>query len=145
MAARVFPSVGNIPLWIMNNQASDTRRGTGIVMTNVVGQCGPMQGTSMYTTSEQLYYRRGMRVSAAFVISNGSLALCLRFLPVWENKKLDEKFGSLETQKAERYCQWARRIPGRGFDTFYNIYISLYSAHVYRFPDKTPWQFPDQI
>jgi hypothetical protein len=66
--------------------------------------CCPMQGTRLYPTSEQPYYRKGMRVCAAFMIFNGALALCLRFLLVWENKTLDEKFGSLETQKAERYC-----------------------------------------
>jgi hypothetical protein len=37
-AARVFPRIGNMPLWI-TNQRSDTRRGTGIAMVNVAGQC----------------------------------------------------------------------------------------------------------
>ena len=100
-AAGIFPSIGNILPWVMNNQGSDTRRGTGIAMINVVGQCGPLLGTRLYPTSEQPYYRKGMWVCAAFMLFNGALALSLRFLLVWENKKLDEKFSSVESQKPD--------------------------------------------
>ena len=39
-AAGIFPSIANILPWVLNNQGSDTRRGTGIVILNVIGQCG---------------------------------------------------------------------------------------------------------
>jgi len=100
-ATGIFPSIGNILPWVMNNQGSDTRRGTGIAMINVVGQCGPLLGTRLYLTSEQPYYTKGMWVYAAFMLFNGALTLSLRFLLVWENKKLDEKFDSVESQKPD--------------------------------------------
>lgn len=92
-AAGVFPCIGNILPWVMNNQGSDTKRGTGIAIINVVGQCGPLLGTRLYPTSEEPYYRKGMWVCAAFMLFNGFLAILLRTLLVWENKKLDRKFG----------------------------------------------------
>jgi len=100
-AAGIFPTIGNILPWVMNNQGSDTRRGTGIAIINVVGLCGPLLGTRLYPMSEQPYYRKGMWVCAVFMLFNGALALSLRFLLVWENKKLDEKFGSVASQKPD--------------------------------------------
>lgn len=44
-AAGIFPAIGNILPWVTNNQGSDTRRGFGIVILNLVGQCGPLLGT----------------------------------------------------------------------------------------------------
>jgi hypothetical protein len=92
-AAGIFPCIGNILPWVLNNQGSDTKRGTGIAILNLVGQCGPLLGTRVYPAQDSPYYRLGMWVCAGFMLFNGVLALGLRFLLVWENKKLDEKYG----------------------------------------------------
>lgn len=94
-AAGIFPCIGNILPWVMNNQGSDTKRGTGIAIINVVGQCGPLLGTRLYPSSEAPYYRKGMWVCAAFMLFNGFLAILLRTLLVWENKKLDREYGPM--------------------------------------------------
>ncbi|CZT51835.1 related to nicotinamide mononucleotide permease [Rhynchosporium secalis] len=95
-AAGIFPAIGNILPWVLNNQGSDTRRGTGIAMLNVIGQCGPLLGTRLYPLHEGPYYRKGMWVCASFMLFNGFLAFALRCLLQWENKKLDEKYGVVE-------------------------------------------------
>ncbi|KAL8959190.1 MAG: hypothetical protein Q9193_003902 [Seirophora villosa] len=92
-AAGIFPSIANILPWVLNNQGSDTRRGTGIAILNTIGQCGPLLGTNIFPKSDSPRYHKGMWVSAAFTLFTGFLALCLRTLLVWENKKLDEKYG----------------------------------------------------
>lgn len=79
----------------MNNQGSDTKRGTGIAILNLVGQCGPLLGTRVYPAEEGPYYRKGMWVCTAFMIFNGLLALVLRTLLSWENKRLDMKYGEV--------------------------------------------------
>ena len=55
-AAGIFPAIANILPWVTNNQGNDTRRGVGIVMLNVIGQCGPLLGTNLYPTNEAPYY-----------------------------------------------------------------------------------------
>ncbi|KAG9243381.1 MFS transporter-like protein [Calycina marina] len=92
-AAGVFPCIGNILPWVLNNQGSDTKRGTGIAILNIIGQCGPLLGTRVYPSSGSPYYRTGMWVCAGFMLFNALLALGLRMLLVWENKRLDEKHG----------------------------------------------------
>ncbi|RMY75691.1 hypothetical protein D0863_02423 [Hortaea werneckii] len=99
-AAGVFPAIGNILPWVMNNQGSDSRRGAGIVLLNLVGQCGPLLGTNIYPDSDGPEYVKGHSICAAFLFFTTLLALGLRTLLVWENKKLDKTYGTLEEQRA---------------------------------------------
>jgi hypothetical protein len=98
-AAGIFPAIANILPWVTNNQGSDTRRGAGIVILNVVGQCGPLLGTRMYPSSEGPQYVKGQSVCAAFMFFFCFLAILLRTLLAWENKKLDRKYGTIAQQK----------------------------------------------
>jgi hypothetical protein len=100
-AAGIFPSIANILPWVLNNQGNDTRRGAGIVILNIVGQCGPLLGTRLYPTNEGPYYVKGQSVCAAFMFFTTLLALGLRCLLWWENKKLDKQYGTLAEQKAQ--------------------------------------------
>ena len=94
-ASGVFPAIANILPWVVNNQGSDTRRGMGIVMLNTLGQCGPLLGTNIFPTSNAPRYIKGQSICAAFMFFNAFLALSLRLLLMWENKKLDGKYGKL--------------------------------------------------
>ncbi len=91
--ARIFKHVELIHL-VLDTQGSDTRRGTGIAILNIIGQCGPLLGTNVFPKTEAPRYHKGMWISAAFTLFTGFLALCLRTLLVWENKKLDQEYGS---------------------------------------------------
>lgn len=99
-AMGVFPAIANILPWVLNNQGSDTKRGAGIAILNIVGQCGPLLGTRLYPTDEGPRYTKGMWVCAAFMMFNGVLAFALRTLLVWENKRLDERYGVVEAVSA---------------------------------------------
>lgn len=86
----------------IDNQGSDTRRGVGIALLNFIGQCGPLLGTNVFPSSEGPRYIKGQAICAAFIFFNGFLALGLRCLLKWENKKLDEKYGSQAVQAVNR-------------------------------------------
>lgn len=98
-AAGVFPCIANILPWVSNNQGSDTRRGVGFVLLNLVGQCGPLLGTRIYPTSDGPRYVTGQAVCAGFMFFTTLLALGLRTLLAWENRKLDKKYGTVEEQR----------------------------------------------
>ncbi|KAI1341272.1 major facilitator superfamily transporter [Xylariaceae sp. FL0016] len=88
-AAGVFPAIANILPWTINNQGSDSRRGAGIVLLNVIGQCGPLLGTRIFPEDEGPYFVKGMSICAAFMFFNGLLAITLRAYLAWENKKFE--------------------------------------------------------
>lgn len=94
-ASGIFPSIANILPWVLNNQGSDSRRGAGIMLLNLIGQCGPLLGTNVFPPEQGPRYVRGMAISAAFTFFTGVLAAGLRTLLVWENRKLDRKYGRL--------------------------------------------------
>lgn len=98
-AAGIFPAIANILPWVLNNQGTDTRRGAGIVILNVIGQCGPLLGTRLYPSKEGPFYVKGQSVCAAFMFFTTLLVILLRTLLVWENKKLDKKYGTLAVQQ----------------------------------------------
>lgn len=77
-AAGVFPAIANILSWMLTNQRGDTRRGAGIAVMNIVGQCGPLLGTRVFPTSQAPFYVEGMAVCAAFMFLNACLAFGLR-------------------------------------------------------------------
>lgn len=107
-AAGIFPAIGNVLPWVTNNQGSDTRRGTGIVLLNLIGQCGPLLGTRLYPSSEGPFYVKGQSVCAGFMFLFCLLALLLRTLLVRENKKLDQKYGTVAQQKLAMQAAVAR-------------------------------------
>jgi MFS family permease len=112
-ACGIFPAIANILPWVLSrfctvsftftnvatdNQGNDTRRGTAIVILNMIGQCGPVLGTRLYPASEAPYYVKGQSVCAAFMFFTTLLVIGLRTLLAWENKQLDRNYGTLEEQ-----------------------------------------------
>jgi len=109
-AGGIFPAIANILPWVLNNQGTDTRRGVGIMILNLIGQCGPLLGTRLYPTKEGPYYVKGQSVCAAFMFFTTLLAIGLRTLLWWENRKLDKKYGTLAEQRARAAADGAGQV-----------------------------------
>lgn len=86
-AAGVFPAISNILPWVLNNQGNDTKRGVGMAILQMVGQCGPILGTRIYPKVEGPYYVKGMSICAGFMFFNAVLAMSLRTYLQWQNRK----------------------------------------------------------
>lgn len=71
-----------------------------MVILNLIGQCGPFLGTNVFPSSDAPRYARGLWISAAFMFFNLALALGLRTLLAWENKKLDRQYGTKQERLA---------------------------------------------
>lgn len=91
VAAGIFPCIANILPWVLNNQGTDTKRGTGIAILQMIGQCGPILGTRIYPAKQGKYYVEGMSICAAFMFFNAMLALTLRQYLAWQNKVADRR------------------------------------------------------
>ena len=86
----------------VDNQGSDTRRGAGLVLINLIGQCGPILGTRVYPASEGPRFVKGMSICAAFMLFTAVMALMLRTLLILENTKLEkERNGMPATKEAK--------------------------------------------
>ncbi|EUC51362.1 hypothetical protein COCMIDRAFT_79405 [Bipolaris oryzae ATCC 44560] len=125
-AAGIFPAIGNVLPWITNNQGTDTRRGTGLMMANLIGQCGPVLGTRLYPKSEGPLYVKGQSICAGFMFLFCLLAILLRTLLAWENKKLDRRYGTLAQQKS------AMQEAAKGREAVHQIGLENYGP-MYRY------------
>lgn len=75
-----FSCVTLIITWTINNQDSDSKKGTGVAMLQFLGQCGPLLGTRLYPKQEGPDYLKGNLVCAAFMLLVGILAFTLRIV-----------------------------------------------------------------
>ncbi|CAK7270912.1 hypothetical protein SEPCBS119000_004328 [Sporothrix epigloea] len=110
-AAGVFPAISNLLPWVLNNQGTDVKRGVGIAVLNIGGQCGPILGTRIFPKAERPFYVKGMSICAAFMFLNALLALCLRQYFVYKNNQFEraeaaarqEDSTSVHPEKLEAY------------------------------------------
>lgn len=70
---------------------SESGRGMGVALMNIIGQCGPLVGTSVFPEEEGPWYVKGMSVCAGFMAVVGILAGVLRWVLQRENRKNREK------------------------------------------------------
>ncbi len=86
-AAGFFSAITIIITWTMNNQESNAKKGTGMTILNIIGQCGPLLGTRLYPDSDGPFYIKGMSVCAIAMLLVLALSLLLRVVLILENKK----------------------------------------------------------
>ncbi|RII16893.1 hypothetical protein CUC08_Gglean003341 [Alternaria sp. MG1] len=88
-AAGFFSAITIIITWTLNNQESDSKKGTGMALLNIIGQMGPLVGTSIFPNEDGPYYVKGMSICAGFMLFVGFLAAILRWVLVRENRRLN--------------------------------------------------------
>lgn len=88
-AAMGFFSVVTIIItWTINNQDSDSKKGTGVAMLNYIGQLGPLVGVHLYPDRDQPYYVPGMAICACFMAAVAVLAFGLRMILTAKNRNI---------------------------------------------------------
>lgn len=107
-AAGFFSAITIIITWTMNNQESDAKKGAGMTILNVIGQCGPLigiaplscvaahrltdLGTRLFPDSDKPTYVRGMVACAGAMLIVFVLTLILRASLVFENRRRARAF-----------------------------------------------------
>lgn len=89
-AAGFFSAITIIITWTINNQESETGKGAGVAVMNVIGQMGPLVGTSVFPKEDGPWYVRGMSICAIFMLLVGVLAGTLRWYLGRENRRRKE-------------------------------------------------------
>ena len=91
----LFPFIPILYMWLMANQASESKKGLGLVIFATIGQCGPLLGTRLFPASEKPYYVKGTAVSAGLLLFGVivSAGLSYRFWSI--NRRRDRHDASL--------------------------------------------------
>lgn len=75
--------------WNVNNARGDGHKGGGFVLMQVIGQCGPLVGTSLYPKTDGPWFTRGMGICAGAMLGVAGLAMGLRWHLATRNRRLD--------------------------------------------------------
>jgi len=114
-ASGFFSVVTIIITWTINNQDSDSKKGTGVALLNYIGQLGPLLGVHLYPDSDQPYYVKGMAVCAGFMAMVAVLAYALRRLLAAKNRRMA---GEQTKEEGEDEGLVGQKRPNRGDEPF---------------------------
>lgn len=92
-----FSAVTIIISWNINNQDSDSKKGTSMAMLNVIGQLGPLVGVQLYPSRDGPYYVKGMAICAGFMGAVAVLAVCLWSLLAAKNRQVVSSYRSVNS------------------------------------------------
>lgn len=93
VCAGVFPAVALTFAWVTDNQGSASKRGAGLAIFGMVGQCGPILGARLFPKTDEPWYSKGMWICAGILFAAAGVACILSFCLRYQNKKRDDKFG----------------------------------------------------
>jgi sugar phosphate permease len=93
VCAGVFPAVALTFTWVTDNQGSASKRGAGLAIFGMFGQCGPILGARLFPKSDGPSYSKGMWVCAGILFAAAIIACILSLCLRWQNKRRDEKYG----------------------------------------------------
>lgn len=93
-----FSAITLLITWVINNQRSGAKKGTGVAMLNVVGQTGPLVGVHLFPKRQAPYYVQGMAICAVFMALVGVLSLFLRRIFLTKNRKVNAVYAKLENE-----------------------------------------------
>ncbi|KAH6972295.1 major facilitator superfamily domain-containing protein [Ilyonectria sp. MPI-CAGE-AT-0026] len=93
VCAGVFPAVALTFTWVTDNQGSASKRGAGLAIFGMVGQCGPILGARLFPKTSGPYYEKGMWVCCGVLIFASCVAAILSLSLRWQNRQRDLKHG----------------------------------------------------
>lgn len=94
--AGTFPAVALMFTWVTDNQGSGSKRGAGLAIFGMVGQCGPILGAYLFPTAEGPYYVKGMGICAGVLFAGALLSLSLSLSLRLQNRSRDKKHGLVD-------------------------------------------------
>ena len=111
-----FSSITLIITWTLNNQPSDSGKGAGMAVLNLIGQFGPLVGAGLFPEGQGPAYARGMAVCAGFMLAVAVLAGVLRGVLGRENARGREGMGRGEYAGLAGGEEGGARRRGEGFE-----------------------------
>lgn len=97
--AGFFSAITIIITWTINNQETDSQKGTGMAVLNIIGQMGPLVGTSIFPKKDGPFYTSGMSICAVCMLLVGILAAVLRLVLVRENRRTTDEYSGVASDE----------------------------------------------
>ncbi|KAL5356830.1 major facilitator superfamily domain-containing protein [Aspergillus floccosus] len=92
----IFPALCINITWLLNNQGGDSKKGAGMAILAVFGQCSSFVSSSAFPDTEGPFYVRGCAIGCALSGVIALLALGLYAKLAHENRRRDRLYGKVD-------------------------------------------------
>ncbi|CAI7609853.1 unnamed protein product [Penicillium palitans] len=89
----IFPALALNITWLMDNQGGESKRGAGMAILAVFGQCSSLVSSSVFPNSDAPLYTLGCGIGCAFTGLIAVLAMGLSVKLTLENRRRDRVYG----------------------------------------------------
>ncbi|KAJ5116663.1 hypothetical protein N7456_001011 [Penicillium angulare] len=91
----IFPALSINITWMLNNQGGESKKGVGMAILAIFGQCSSLVSSSVFPSSDGPLYTMGCAIGCAFTGLIIVLALGLHISLTLENKRRDRVHGKV--------------------------------------------------
>ncbi|OOO07727.1 major facilitator superfamily MFS_1 [Aspergillus oryzae] len=89
----IFPALAINMTWMLNNNAGDTKKGIGMSLLAIIGQCSSFLASFMYPNSAAPYFVKGTAIGCGLTGIIVPVGMVLHFSYAAENRRRDREFG----------------------------------------------------
>ncbi|KAH7124321.1 major facilitator superfamily domain-containing protein [Dactylonectria macrodidyma] len=107
----IFPCLTLNITWLLNNQGGETKRGIGLAIIAILGQCSSFLSSTLYPKTNAPYFVKGCATGCALTFMITLLSLGLHFKLQHENRKRDREFGPVEDGEQLDVTQMGNKHP----------------------------------
>jgi hypothetical protein len=80
--------------WLLNNNSSDSKRGAGLAILAIFGQCSSFLSSAVFPKADAPFFVKGCAIGCGFTGSIVIMALGLRWRLSRANKAKDVQYGA---------------------------------------------------
>lgn len=95
----IFPALSINITWMLNNQGGESKKGAGMAMLAIFGQCSSLISTSVFPNKDAPFYTKGCALGCAFTGLIAILALGLHVSLTIENRRRDRVYGEVSEEQ----------------------------------------------
>lgn len=95
----IFPALSINITWMLNNQGGESKKGAGMAMLAIFGQCSSLISTSVFPNKDAPFYTKGCALGCAFTGLIAILALGLHVTLTMENRRRDRVYGEVSEEQ----------------------------------------------
>ncbi|KAF5705770.1 high-affinity nicotinic acid transporter [Fusarium mundagurra] len=95
-ACGIFPALCINITWLLNNQGRDSKKGAGLAITLIIGQCSSLLSSYMFPKEDSPFFVKGCAIGCGMSGAIVILALFMHFALERENRRNEKIYGPLD-------------------------------------------------
>ncbi|CAG8126649.1 unnamed protein product [Penicillium salamii] len=97
----IFPALALNVTWLLNNQGGESKKGAGMAILAIFGQCSSLISSSVFPDADAPLYTKGCAIGSALTGCIAILAVGLSISLSRENKRRDRLYGAVGDERVD--------------------------------------------